>query len=395
VYGWGFGIPEYVVALASGSWVCDLAIAAFTLASLLGLMLWCGYRKRRAARPAGPVHVAPPNSPNDINREARRRCPADVAFDVRLLVQRGTRRCAARARAKGLRFTTAVSEDVPQWVRGNPSRIGLVFRNLLDNSVHFTDEGAVRLEVAAIGGNGGRIQLRYSVYDTGAGIDSETLAQLLKSNVSSDRRAHHGLAASRLLVAQMGGTIGAESEPRGGSTFWFTAEVEAVKPPQTTLQRRGVPANPMPRSIAGAQPLLPRASSPGKRVLIVEHELAQQVALLWGVQALGYSGEVVSSVQAVLEVWQRAPFDLVLLECAMHDAGGITKGIRGLETGCIPIVGMSGTADEPRICRAAVDDHLPKPVCLVELARTLHHWLADAAPAYASDASSDKLSLPV
>lgn len=324
--------------------------------------------------------------------------PAEIAFDVRLLVEQGAHRVTQHARAKGLRLTTAVAEDVPCWVRGDPSRLRNVLLNLLDNAVKFTNEGAVRLEVVSSAETGGRVQLRFDVYDTGAGIDSETLARLLEPNASAGEATVHGLPMSVRMVARMGGTLRAESEPRGGSTFWFTVPVEIVEPAFGV----GSKACPALATLACATvstaetPLWPKASSPGKRVLIVEQDPAQQVVTLWGLRALGYSGEVVSTGQAALEAWDRTPFDLVLLDCAMADAGETTKGIRRLETGCIPIVAMSATVDEQPIRRAAaVDDHLAKPLCLMELARVLHHWLDDAAPAYASEATSDKLSLPV
>lgn len=392
------GIFSYVDALADGLRLRDLALAGFTLATLLGLVLWCAYRKPRPGRPRKPRSAAPHNLQANISSMINPGDPAKIAFDVRLLVEQGARRLTQHARGKGLRLTTVVAEDVPCSVRGDPSRLRNVLLSLLDNAIKFTNEGAVRLEVVSTAEAGGRAQLRFNVYDTGAGIDSETLARLLEPNASAEHAAGHGLPLSVRMVARMGGTMGAESEPRGGSTFWFTVPVDVVEPASGVRSK----ACPALAALACATvsraetPLLSKASSPGKRVLLVEQDVAQQVATLWGLRALGYSGEVVSTGDAALEAWRRTPFDLVLLDCAMADAGETTKGIRRLETGCIPIVAMSATVDEQPIRRAgAVDDHLAKPVCLLELARVLHHWLDDAAPAYASEASSDKLSLPV
>jgi len=398
VYPRWVGVFSYVDALADGLRLRDLALAGITLATLLGLVLWCAYRKPRPGRPGNAGSAAPDHPPEVICPEMKSGDPAKVAFNVRLLVEQGARPLTQHARDKGLRLTTAVAEDVPCWARGDPSRLRNVLLSLLDNAIKFTNEGAVRLEVVSTAEAGGRAQLRFDVYDTGAGIDAETLDRLLEPNASAEHSAGHGLPMSVRMVARMGGTMGAESEPRGGSTFWFTVPVEIVEPASDVRSK----ACPDLAALACATvstsetPLLLKASSPGKRVLIVEHDPAQQVATLWGLRALGYSGEVVSTSDAALEAWDRTPFDLVLLDCAMADAGETTKGIRRLETGCIPIVAMSATVDEQPIRRAgAVDDHLAKPVCLVELARVLHHWLDDAAPAYTSEATSAKLSLPV
>jgi len=192
----------------------------------------------------------------------------------------------------------------------------------------------------------------------------------------------------------MGGTMGAESEPRGGSTFWFSVPVEIVEPaslPRPKLAHQ----SPTPAVALSPGPLLPRASKPGKRVLIVHEDAASQVAALWAVRTLGYSGEVVSSGKAALEVWKTAPFDLVLLDGAMPEAADAIQSIRRLETGCVPIVALNSPAGDASIQATAIDGSLTKPLCLLHLAQTLDHWLGEAAHAYTSEASSDKLSLPV
>ena len=315
--------------------------------------------------------------------------PAEVAFRLSELVEQNARRFGGRAEAKGLHFTTGVAAGLASSIRADRASIDLVIQNLLDNAVNFTDEGAVRLEVAPEQGAGGRPQVRFNVYDTGSGMDSDRLAHVLESDEPAGSDSRHGLAIAHRLVARMGGHLGAESEPRGGSTFWFTVPVELVEAARTT---RPEPLCDLAARTDDPRPLLLKAARSGKRVLIVDPDLAAQVAILWGVRALGYYGEVVSCATDAIETWQRKPFDLVLLDCEMADAEETARRIRRLETGCIPIVAMSHAGNDPSI---SIDDRLEKPVCLLALSRTLDHWLGDAAPVFASDASSDKLSLPV
>jgi CheY-like chemotaxis protein len=392
----------------------ELALVAGALLSLLALVLWRASRKRsRRRRASKPDPAAPPAllavvnpeirsslgalvalacRASDADLESRNPDPAKVAFNVRLLVFGCARTFAARAESKALRLKTAVGADVPRLVRADRSRILLALANLMDNAVKFTDDGVVRLEVVFAVENA-RPHLRFNVYDTGVGIDSETLARILGNN-RDNCPVRHGLFVFRRMIALMGGTMGAESEPRGGSTFWFSVPVEIVEPAPVARPKL-VHQSAAPAVAISPSLLLPRASTPGKRILIVDKNPARQISALWAVRALGYSGEVVSSGGAALEAWRSAPFDLVVLDCGLSDAEDTIRGIRRLETGCVPIVVLNSPISQALIPATAIDGSLTKPLCLLDLAQTLDQWLGVPAAAYTSDASSDKLSLPV
>ena len=374
--------------LTQGLRVRDLAVAAATLAALLGLLLWQAHRHH--TRNARKSKWAPPVRGGG-GRKIEKPLPeaAEVAFRLSELMEQNAQRFAARAEAKGLHFTTGIADGLAPTIRAERASIELVIQNLLDNAIKFTDEGAVRLEVVPEANANGRPQVRFNVYDTGAGIDADMLAQVLESDGPSDSR--RGLAVARRLVVRMGGHLGAESEPRGGSTFWFTVPVVIV---EAASAMRPEPLRDFTAraDVHDPSPLLLKAGRSGKRVLIVDRDQAAQVAILWGVRALGYEGEVVSCAAEAIEMWQRKPFDLILLDCEMADAEETARRVRGLETGCIPIVAMNHSGSEPTI---SIDDRLGKPVCLLALSRTLDHWLGDGAAVLASEASSDKLSLPV
>jgi len=358
VYGQWIGLP-----------VQDVALAALVILTVLPSRI-----TRRLLHPRGGGA-----------RRAQALPPAKLAFDVRRLIHRIAPTYSERARSKGISFRIALAPNVPRLIRGSASHLEAVLTNLLDNAVQFTAEGVVRVEAAMTRDGRGRPCVRLRVLDTGQGIDAETLARLLQG-----QDAGHGLCSALRLVSEMGGRLGADSEPRGGSTFWFSVPVEVVQAARVAPPKK---PQPLPAfSGDGLAPLLPRASNPSARVLVIEEDLAFQVALLWGLRTLGYLGEPASNGPAALEAWQRTPFDLVLLNRAVAGSEETARRIRGFETGCVPIVAITSQPDESA---AGVDGCLHKPVCLLELARTLDRWLGAAGPAYVSEASSDRLSLPV
>jgi two-component system, sensor histidine kinase and response regulator len=119
-----------------------------------------------------------------------------------------------------------------------------VFLNLVGNAVKFTDHGAVTVKVARDHEAEGIVTLRVSVEDTGIGISEEGQRRLFQpfsqADASTTRRhggTGLGLVISKVLVQQMGGTIGVRSQPKVGSEFWFTVRLPkaAAQPEAQTL----------------------------------------------------------------------------------------------------------------------------------------------------------------
>lgn len=113
---------------------------------------------------------------------------------------------------------------------GDPIRIGQVFGNLIDNAIKYMKkDGERRIDVGCDEVDG---FYRFRVRDTGPGIkpaDQEKVFRLF-ARVGDHAGVHGdgiGLAAVRKIVEKHGGTIGVESEPGKGSTFWFTVPREA------------------------------------------------------------------------------------------------------------------------------------------------------------------------
>lgn len=155
-------------------------------------------------------------------------------FDLRRLVEGAVDLLAPRAQAKGIELSAVIASTLPKWLRGDEGRLRQVLVNLLSNGIKFTEAGdvVVRVEPVEAGVAEGRVVLRVTVSDTGIGIAPEVQEQLFtpftQADASTARRfggTGLGLAICRRLIDMMGGTIGLESEPGRGSTFWFEIEL--------------------------------------------------------------------------------------------------------------------------------------------------------------------------
>lgn len=137
-----------------------------------------------------------------------------------------------KAHEKGLEFLAEMPSTVPQFLVGDPLRLGQILTNLVNNAVKFTERGEIRMSAELLERTGEKCQLKFSVRDTGLGMTKEQAAKLFQPFTQADMsttRKHGGtglgLTISRRLVELMGGQIWLESEPGKGSIFSFTVRL--------------------------------------------------------------------------------------------------------------------------------------------------------------------------
>lgn len=141
-----------------------------------------------------------------------------------------------RAREKGILLCQDIASTVPAELWGDPVRLGRLLSVFLSNAVKFTERGEVRLFIEPaprpIGSKPDAVsdvsRIRFSVIDTGIGIDTADAKRVFQPFVQADGSyqrkyggAGLGLALAEQLVELMGGTIDLESHPGKGSRFWF------------------------------------------------------------------------------------------------------------------------------------------------------------------------------
>jgi len=133
------------------------------------------------------------------------------------------------AATKGLSIIEEEDPALPSLLIGDIDRLRQVFKHLLENAIKFTDRGAISISVGVVEALPTRVNLEFTVADTGAGIAPEVLPQLtglfMQGDGSSIRRHGGigiGLPIARKLVELMGGEIKLESEMGVGSRISFT-----------------------------------------------------------------------------------------------------------------------------------------------------------------------------
>jgi signal transduction histidine kinase/CheY-like chemotaxis protein len=137
---------------------------------------------------------------------------------------------AESAHAKGLQLKAFASPDLPTRIKGDPPRVREILINLMGNAAKFTERGEVGVWVEP--DEEGR-RVRFRIWDTGIGIDGETLPRLFKPFAQADESITRrcggtglGLMICKELVEAMGGTIDTRSEPGVGTEFRFDIPLE-------------------------------------------------------------------------------------------------------------------------------------------------------------------------
>jgi PAS domain S-box-containing protein len=245
-------------------------------------------------------------------------------FELGEVLERVTALVGLKATEKGLDFLINTAPDVPRRLIGDPLRIGQVLLNLCGNAVKFTDGGEVVVVTVKVEQPGPRrVTLRFSVRDTGMGIDAaqiERLFQPFDQLDASMTRRHGGtglgLAICKQLVEGMGGTIGVRSEPGRGSEFFFHLPLERSEDAPAPY------ADVSPGAALG-------------RVLVVDDSANAREIFADLLDGLGCRHGAAASAEDALAELRRAgaddPYDIVLVDWKMPGADGfeLASRIRG------------------------------------------------------------------
>ena len=285
------------------------------------------------------------------------------------------------AEAKGLALSVVSAPNTPGRIVTDPGRLRQVLLNLLGNAVKFTTQGSIEIRLRPA--RDGRI--RIEIADTGPGIPPERRHRLfqdfarMEAGAAVVESAGLGLAISARLAAAMGGRVGYDDIPSGGSLFWVELPLGGIAEP----------------SAAPAAPEAASASMEALRLLVVDDVAMNRDIASSFLRAAGHDVVCVEGGAEAVEAAASGDFDAVLMDVRMPDVDGLeaTRRVRALPgaRGRVPIVAVTAQAfaEQIRECRrAGMDEHLAKPftqaTLLAAVARAVRDEAAQAAPSEAA-----------
>ncbi|MGK7883277.1 MAG: PAS domain S-box protein [Crocosphaera sp.] len=295
--------------------------------------------------------------------EAGRTTFHKTQFDLYRLLDNLESMLNLKAEQKNLQLLFEKTENLPQYIETDESKLRQVLINLLGNAIKFTQEGGVILRIKTnevIGENQGII-LTFEVEDTGPGIASEEVNQLFEAfgQTETGRNSNEGtglgLPISQKFVQLMGGEISVSSILGRGSLFTFTIKANIV-------DANAIKINKTPRRIIGLVP-----GQPKYRILAVDDRLESRILLVKLLSSMGFNVRQASNGKEALDIWKSWQPHLIWMDMRMPIMDGykatqrIKANPKGQETVIIALTASAFEEERNLVLSAGCDDFMRKP----------------------------------
>jgi PAS domain S-box-containing protein len=313
-----------------------------------------------------------------------------VDFDLSYAIEEVGSLVAESARAKGLELIAYCHADMPTALRGDVGRLRQILLNFASNAVKFTEAGEVVLRAGlAEEPTSQRVLVLFEVADTGVGFDPSSAEKLFEpfsqADASTTRRhggTGLGLAICRRLAEAMGGTVGVDNRPGGGSAFWL----------QLPLSHALEPIAPQDRTAHFLE---------GRRMLVVDDNETNRMALASQLRAWEITADLAAGAGEALELLRKAaaesnPYDMALLDMDMPEMDGLTlAGILRADPdlAAVRLLLLSSVwVEAEAAAEAGFVGHLTKPVRLSNLYDALMLAISPAPAGTVGDFASYPLA---
>ncbi|PIP59817.1 MAG: hypothetical protein COZ46_06900 [Verrucomicrobia bacterium CG_4_10_14_3_um_filter_43_23] len=320
-------------------------------------------------------------------------------FNVKEIVHGVVELLSPNAKSKNLSLTCQITDDVPEVILGDKSRVRQILLNLVNNAIKFTDKGSITISVDCNNTNSSTLpMLEFTVTDTGIGISPNSLPKLFQSFSqldSSTTRTYGGsglgLAICKKLVEMMEGEISVKSSPNKGSSFTFIFPV---------VEEKVLPAEPVQKvTQSGLQPVMevsqavraPREDTEvpfliGKafsdayplNILVIDDNKVNRKVASMILHRIGYDPAfAVNGSDALNVLNEKKNIDLILMDIQMPVMDGY-ETTRRIKTDPdlkhIYIIALSAHAmksDREKGILEGMDDYLTKPAKLKDIKSAL------------------------
>ena len=277
-----------------------------------------------------------------------------------------------QAQQNNTKLSYFLNPATPSVLLGDPYRLKQIIINLISNSVKFTKNGSVHLEVTGIKKTEDEIDLLMEFTDTGIGIDESKLNLIFEdftqAEMSTTRKyggTGLGLSIVRKLVELQGGTIDLKSKKNQGTTIVcrIPFRIGDEKQVKQDLSR---PVT-VPEEISGM------------KILVVDDEeynrlLFKKILDRWKIDC-----RLAESGMEALEILKEEKYDLLFMDMRMPGIDGLktTRFVRdemrisASEMAVVLITAASSNEDWQKYKDEGFDGILQKPFTEEQLLSTI------------------------
>jgi signal transduction histidine kinase/HPt (histidine-containing phosphotransfer) domain-containing protein len=286
-----------------------------------------------------------------------------TVFNLREAMNSSCELFRLKAEDKGVEFHKQFSPELPNFVKGDPTRLGQIVNNLVNNAVKFTSSGSVTVSIETVESNASFTMVKFKVSDTGIGIPSDKIGSIFeKFTQAGDDITRKfggtglGLSIAKRLTELQGGMMTVESKFGQGTTFTFSISFE-------------IPADhELPTEEFTTDTTFDTALE-GIKVLVVEDNDINRLVINRMLKDLHIQAEHANNGLEALDMIRQKAYDLVLMDIEMpvmngYDCVRELRSIPNDRIGKIPVIAMTAHAsktEQDKCMDCGVNEYISKP----------------------------------
>jgi two-component system CheB/CheR fusion protein len=271
-----------------------------------------------------------------------------------------------KTKEKNVTLITEYDKAIPETLIGDPMRLRQIILNLVSNAVKFTERGTIAVNVRLLKEDAERVNIEFTVKDTGIGIRANRLAKIFNNFEQADNETSSlfggtglGLAIVKQLVELQGGNIIVSSEEGKGSTFGFNL---FFKKANITTENHKAKGEDFLKTDA-----ISKSRFKNVKVLVAEDVALNQLLIKIILLEFGFEFDIAANGKLAIEKLKQNKYDIILMDLQMPEMNGFeaTKYIREELKSQIPIIALTAdvtTVDAKKCIAVGMNDYLPKPI---------------------------------
>ncbi len=287
-----------------------------------------------------------------------------------------------------VKLRVKVDTPIPDMLMGDNSRLKQILMHLLSNAFKYTEEGEVRLKVRLLDERPDKVNLGFSVADSGAGMNKSISGKYLdifqQGDIGNARKyggAGIGLSVVNNLVHMMGGELKVNSKKNQGTRVQFNIWMDRYNEEAATEIHTIFEKNKVDTSLS---------------ILYAEDNPVNQKLIQMMLANLGFDIDVAENGIEAAEMASKNYYNIIFMDIQMPEMDGIEATRKIVEnSGPRPII-IAVTAnlaevDKPKCFEAGMNDFLHKPVQQEELKLAIIKW--QGMKKYLSETGGDSIKL--
>ena len=287
----------------------------------------------------------------------------DVKYNIKLLLKKIVTLYSDECSKKGLTFRSDIASDLPEYLYGDNLGLKNVLISILDNSIKYTKEGYIELNVNTIIKNN-IARLIITIEDSGVGISPDEMDSIFykrKEEIDGSNMKSN-LFTARKLITLMGGTIIPSSNYGNGTTMKIVLDQKIVEEANEKYNKY-------------------ESFYDEKKILLVDDNISTEKIISKLIRDTNIKLDYVSlGKEALDKIRGKEKYDLILLDEVMDPLDGVTvmkkfKDIRNFKTNVILLTRNNEYEYNEEYLKYGFSGYLLKPISKDKLFEIIDKYL--------------------